>query len=1813
MKRVISSCILFCIFAAAMQAFAGSCPSAPKVSSYSPTGYNKSVTSVKVVFSGTAIDTTTVISNGTSSDTFYVTDSSGIKHAGTLSTNSSQITINYSSSLPNDTYTVTVVSGGIKSSSSNCSLGFVQPNGSAYPGSVLTWTFTVDNVAPYVTGVTANGVTLINTPYITTQNPTITVNFSEQVMGLTTSTILLKSGSNTITEKNFSPSGGQGASASFQPNSSLTNGTTYQVTFGSGLTDLSGNALTTPSTTYNFIVDSQAPVINAISPTPGSTGISTAAAITVSFTENIAMNKNSFNPSNIVLTDSSGSVITTSINYGSSPYTTLTITPANTLAFNTQYTLTLNNITDVAGNPLASSGSYTVTAGTYTMNFTTQAASEATYSIIPPYLSAPIMPNVLIILDNSNSMDEDMDGNAIGSYNCTNTSDPNSCSRSVLARTTLANIINTYANKMNIGLMTYNLPSVAKDQLHNNFYFASYDPHNYCPNPVTSSDGINHCYNYCLNEDPKTGSYTPSTDEAACSSTCQSQNPLFKANYWPFGTTGTASRQWPGREPILTTNGTSTTSANGTAIGSSKRAAYCALVYPKISAYVDPTTGTTVYHGLPGTLYDSNNDGTQFAYSSGYDSRDTVTSYYNTYSSFLGTSDGANGYSGQIWSNAGFTPTDDDKALGFYNFGQRNYWYWTSQTYFANTPANPAGGYLHVPVSANDSTNAQLTSLLTQLGIGGSTAWLPPVKPYNDMTDYMACSSTSNPNQCPFIVNAGWTPTEGTLMSAVSYFNSKSGAQFSQGGTTYATPIQYRCQKNFIIYVTDGLPSTTASGSSKDSNGNPYTASTLLPAVLTQLNTLRCPTNPVTPNCTVQQAFSGTTYKFDVKTFVLGMAISPQSQSLLDQMAVAGGADNGGHAYYANDATSLNNSLVSIFQNILLQMSSGTATSILNNSQGSGANILQGVFYPQKSFDSNTQVNWIGEIQDLWYYLDPYFATSTVREDTNRDYVLSLKDDNIATFRFDTSSNKTVMDLTQDVNGDQSNLASQGTSLSPDVLKSLWKAGQSLWGRNIGDSSQASYDPRNIYTILAPAPTTTSPITGASGVSLTPFTNANLSTNTLAQTCLQTSTQAAAGTLINYVTGVDQSGYRGRKVTQQSCGLTDAEGCTREWKLGDVVNSTPKLVSNINLNTYGLIPPYGYNDNSYNTFVNSNNYRNRGVAFAGGNDGMIHAFRLGVLDVSPQTSTTSGGQTYIDPYKKARMMYPNGTTASYATSNLGREEWAFIPMNVLPYLKYLGDPNYSHIFFVDGTPTPIDASINAPANNDNINYPGCSTDYSKCQKKTTLDGSNNLDMNNTSWRTILIGGMGLGGATRNASTETCIDGSPSGTCVKTPVNGVGYSSYFALDVTNPATLPPASGAVKFLWEFNAQGQLGYTMSGPAVVRIGQPGLNGRWLAVFGSGPTGPIDTTTHIFYGKSDQNLKLFVVDIGTGQLMATIDTGIQNAFAGNLTTAVIDTDRDNAGLTGFYSDDAIYVGYVQQDSATGTWTKGGVLRVYTSPSRTGNQAADIAYNQDPTHWQVFPLIQNIGPVTTAVAKLQDRNAVYGGSGGSSATGKLWVYFGSGRYFYNSDMMTPSTPFRLYGIMDPCYSHNTGSPSFAALGPSNVFDTSTASSSSCSTQVIETQLHDQTGSISSGPAASLNASDQGWFVSLAGSETYNGTNFNAERVISNPLASPSGTVFFNTFLPTADLCGFGGESYIWALNYKNGAAPMPATMQGNILMQLSSGVLQQVSLQSAFGNQSNLGYNNRRMNDPATGATQGGITGTLNPRPARKVLHIQEK
>jgi type IV pilus assembly protein PilY1 len=513
--------------------------------------------------------------------------------------------------------------------------------------------------------------------------------------------------------------------------------------------------------------------------------------------------------------------------------------------------------------------------------------------------------------------------------------------------------------------------------------------------------------------------------------------------------------------------------------------------------------------------------------------------------------------------------------------------------------------------------------------------------------------------------------------------------------------------------------------------------------------------------------------------------------------------------------------------------------------------------------------------------------------------------------------------------------------------------------------------------------------------------------------------------------------------------------------------------------------------------------------------------------------------------------------------------WAFIPKNVLPYLKYMQDPDYCHVYSVDLAPYIFDASIEGPATT-------CTeTNYWDCAK------------NAASWRTILIGGMRYGGGCK-PTTYTGATG------VKVPVTGEGYSSYFALDITDPEN-------PQLLWEFSDPA-LGFATSGPSVMRISarsagatstaQSNKDGRWFVVFGSGPTGGINTTEKQFLGNSDQTLKLFILDLKTGTPVRTIDTGVEltpgltNAYAGSMLNSAQDSDLD-------YQDDVLYIPYVRKcitgdtacTSADGKWNNGGVLRLLTNEDLAGD-AAGGGTALNPYKWEVSKVIDDAGPVTSSVVKLQNKS-----------TGKLWIYFGTGRYYYklNTAIDDSSNVRHLYGLKDPCFSDGA----FVA---------------SCLAGTGQSFTPSQLGSVDLTTTSGV-TDNEGWKISLEGctnvdyaSEACSSAYYKPERVITNPLSTSSGIVFFTTLTPYDDVCSSGGNTAIWAVKYDTGGAA-GSLLQGKALIQVSTGAIEQVDLATAFTQKSGRKTTAMQGVPP----TSQGFSIMSTPPPVKKVLHIWER
>ncbi|WP_129127568.1 pilus assembly protein [Geomonas oryzae] len=1003
------------------------------------------------------------------------------------------------------------------------------------------------------------------------------------------------------------------------------------------------------------------------------------------------------------------------------------------------------------------------------------------------------------------------------------------------------------------------------------------------------------------------------------------------------------------------------------------------------------------------------------------------------------------------------------------------------------------------------------------------------------------------------IRGTSWTPLAETLYESIGYFANNASYRFQSADFDVAKPpSMYSCQRNNVLIVTDGMSTadrapalnafvadavakwsgagglpagmTTAPGT-QASAAPPYQGSYNLDEVAwvaRHRNIFDLAQAPARPKeyITTHVVYTGPPcggYNPDG-------SCATADEGVPEKLMQLTAGNGGGSMKSVKDLPALQGALKGIFLQVIGGSSVGAGSSLLSTGDGNGALYLQPSFFPNKSYDGGgSAAAWTGELQGLWYYIDPLVGTSgaasSVREDTDGDKTLDLKQDRVVRFEMPTPLGEARATLLTDRDGDGKadvpQPAGYPLSVVPEAVQSLWRAGRLLWARApLG---------RTLYT-------------QTDGATLVPFLDTSVDAY---RELLQAKDQAEAQQIAAFVKGVDDPSGSGGAPTRERSLKAYGAAQSLVWKLGDIVSSVPVVQSAVPLGSYHLPAPRGYGDISYAKFVNqSGGYGKRGTVYVGANDGMLHAFRLGALKLHPDAGTT----------------WPAGRKALLAGSSLGEEQWGFIPKSALPYLRYLKEPLYPHLYYVDGTSTLVDASIGDPAT--------CSRgDYWNCAKDER-GGSN--------WRTVLVGGMGLGGASRPYGTD-CADQGNS--CVKAPAAGVGgLSSYFALDVTDQSV---EGGAPRLLWEFSHP-EMGFATSGAAILRvktrralgtevIHDPDRNGRWFAVFASGPTGAVDRGTRQFTAISDQNLKLFAVDLNAappfveGRNYWVIDTGIANAFGGSMAGAGIDSDKWNSGAAnkGQYEDEALYVGY-SRPTASG-WT-GGVLRLSTGE------------DPNPAAWKTSRVIDGVGPVTGAVAKLQDRQYK-----------RLWLYFGTGRHFHNQD--EPQAARGLFGVLEPCYSSGDN-----ALRVNDV----------CTAAMSRDDLTEVTDAAKVVPPGQQQGNYRGWWIALDGASHALGS----ERALDSPASVTSGAVFFPTFKPPLDPCE-EGVSYLWGVHYSTGGAV--GAVSGQAVLPLSNGSAADIDL-SGFTDRAG------RRSAPLPGkAVKPRLVTNSGLKPIKRIIHMQER
>jgi len=742
--------------------------------------------------------------------------------------------------------------------------------------------------------------------------------------------------------------------------------------------------------------------------------------------------------------------------------------------------------------------------------------------------------------------------------------------------------------------------------------------------------------------------------------------------------------------------------------------------------------------------------------------------------------------------------------------------------------------------------------------------------------------------------------------------------------------------------------------------------------------------------------------------------------------------------FYVVNPLKLDEQLNKSFAAIIRKSASGSAVSVLAT-QGEGEGTMVQAYFKPRVTDENGghDITWAGYLQCLW--VDPY---GNIREDTNQDQALSITEDRIIEYFYETKTGDTkVKRYTVDA---KNPYQKTGTPeyVPLDQIQPIWEAGNKLWKR--------SPEERVIFTYMDSGREFT-PFTTDNAASLQPYLDVQDDT---AYKNLGANQAARVSNIINFMRGVDDESntYKGKPTLRKKDFTIGDE--THPWKLGDIVYSTPVTISKP-VEQYGIL----YDDKTYQEFYNFHAVTNprETAVYVGANDGMLHAFSAG-------------------KYNSAEKKFTPG-----ATAGIGEELWAYIPRNLLPHLKWLALPNYSHLSYVDLKPKIADAKIFTP-------------------DATHING----------WGTVLIGGMNMGGYPIQVTDAF------NGTTTETKTFS---SSYFALDVTDPAQ-------PKFLWEQSFPG-LGFTTSTPAVIKVVKRTSTGavageKWLCIIGSGPTD--------YAGTSYQPGRVYIVDLFSGELYAPAKfSGWFQTFENNaFMNSPVSLDKSLN-----YSVDAIYIGtsYLDTDGSK----KGKVYKIGINiENQPYTEGLDASYSLDPTTWTWTALFDAPAPFSasfTLSVDTRDNVWVYAGTGEflfpedknpkSLVAAQQNYLFGIKDPFYNSSYDENSTVkkcYHKYGDNAPCKltSNNLLTSDDYKVKADGKVEVSGGGEISFDELIEKAQQLD------------------GWYRLLAPGAL-------SERMINKPAVF-GGIALFPAFTPDADVCVSSGSSTLYALYFETGTA-----------------------------------------------------------------------
>lgn len=324
------------------------------------------------------------------------------------------------------------------------------------------------------------------------------------------------------------------------------------------------------------------------------------------------------------------------------------------------------------------------------------------------------------------------------------------------------------------------------------------------------------------------------------------------------------------------------------------------------------------------------------------------------------------------------------------------------------------------------------------------------------------------------------------------------------------------------------------------------------------------------------------------------------------------------------------------------------------------------------------------------------------------------------------------------------------------------------------------------------------------------------------------------------------------------------------------------------------------------------------------------------------------------------------------------------------------------------------------------------------------------------WRTILTGTLGLGG-----------------------------KAIYALDVTEPSRFSEDD----VMWEISSDqsdyaDDMGLSIPEPVVVKM----QNGQWAAIVANG------------YDSADHKAVLFIINIETGVLIKSIDTGFGAYDKRNGLSSPTPVDSD-----GDYITDVIYAGDLQ-----------------------GNLWAFDVSSDDPKKWGgsygVNTVSGALEPLFRACVDdscLVPKSITAKPQVGRNPAGGLMVYFGTGKYTDVGDNFNPDQS----SVIDSFYGlHDNGQ----LISIDNL---------------VEQKILEEVAVDADMNARVTSTSDvtyptkQGWYMNLL---TPPNNADDGEQVISQALLR-DGRLIFVTMIPSAIECTWDGDSWLMELNALDGS------------------------------------------------------------------------